>query len=83
MAQEKNEAKTYAVTKTEAEWKTQLTEMQYFVLREAGTERAFTHPYNFTKEEGVYVCAACETPLFESKDKYDSGSGWPSFDREI
>ena len=73
----------FPVTKTEAEWRAQLTEMQYYVLREAGTEQAFTHEYNFNKEKGTYVCAACETPLFKSMYKYDSGSGWPSFDREI
>jgi peptide-methionine (R)-S-oxide reductase len=83
-AQKKDsEEKVFPVTKTEAEWRAQLTEMQYYVLREAGTEQAFTHEYNFNKEKGTYVCAACETPLFKSMYKYDSGSGWPSFDREI
>lgn len=82
-AQKKETKDTFAVTKTEAEWKAELTELQYYVLREAGTERAFTSPLNDNKEKGVYVCAACATPLFESKHKYDSGSGWPSFDRPI
>lgn len=81
---QKNETKeTFAVTKTEAEWKTQLTDLQYYVLREAGTERAFTSPLNDNKEKGVYVCAACKTPLFKSEHKFDSGTGWPSFDRPI
>ena len=82
-AQNKEKEKVYPVTKTEAEWKAQLSELQYYVLREAGTERAWTSKFNSLKEEGTYLCAACDTPLFESKYKYDSGSGWPSFDREI
>ena len=77
------EAKVYPVTKTEAEWKAQLTDLQYYVLREAGTERAFTSELNKNYEEGTYVCAACETPLFKSDHKFHSGTGWQSFDREI
>lgn len=76
-------AATYKITKTEAEWKAQLTDLQYRVLREAGTERPFTSPLNKNEEPGIYVCAACETPLFKSEYKFDSGTGWPSFDREI
>jgi len=75
--------KEYTVVKTDAEWQAQLPEMAYYVLRKAGTERAFTGELNFNKEEGLYVCAGCQTPLYESKYKYDSGSGWPSFDRGI
>jgi len=75
--------KEYTVVKTDAEWKAQLPEMAYYVLRKAGTERAFTGELNYNKEEGLYVCAGCQTPLYESKYKYDSGSGWPSFDRGI
>ena len=82
-AQKKDSKETFAVTKTETEWKAQLTDLQYYVLREAGTERAFTSPLNDNKEKGVYVCAACDTPLFKSEHKFDSGTGWPSFDREI
>ena len=74
---------TYKITKTEAEWKAQLTDLQYRVLREAGTERPFTSPLNKNETSGVYVCAACATPLFKSEYKFDSGTGWPSFDREI
>lgn len=73
----------FKVTKTEAEWKEQLTPDQYYVLRNAGTERAFSSPLNKNEERGVYVCAACKTPLFKSEHKFDSGTGWPSFDREI
>jgi len=74
---------SFPVTKTEAEWKAELTEMEYYVLREAGTERAFTSDLNKNYEPGTYVCAACKTPLFKSENKFDSGTGWPSFDREI
>ncbi len=82
-AQDKKEVKKYEIAKSDAEWKANLSEMQYHVLREAGTERAFTSPLNKIYEEGTYVCAACNTELFEGKNKFDSGSGWPSFDREI
>ncbi len=81
--QKKATAKKYKVEKTEAEWKSILTPTQYDILRRAGTERPFTHPYNNNKAKGIYVCAACNTPLYKSKHKYDSGSGWPSFDRAI
>ncbi|WP_432670687.1 peptide-methionine (R)-S-oxide reductase MsrB [Flavobacterium sp. SM2513] len=69
--------------KTEAEWKAELTPEQYQVLREKGTERAFTGEYWNTFEEGKYVCAACEQTLFNSDSKYVSDCGWPSFDRAI
>ena len=82
-AQKKEKEKSFSITKTEAEWKAELTSLQYYVLREAGTEPAFSSSFNDNHLKGVYVCAACETPLFESKHKYDSRSGWPSFDREI
>lgn len=80
---QKEEKKVYKVSKTKAEWKTQLSEMEYYVLREAGTERPFSSPLNKNYETGIYVCKACETPLFKSEHKFDSGTGWPSFDREI
>ena len=64
---------------TDAEWKKILTPEQYRILRECGTERAFTGIYWDHKGDGVYTCAGCKTPLFDSKTKYDSGSGWPSF----
>ena len=63
---------------SEAEWKARLTPEQYHVLREAGTERAFAGKYNDYKADGIYHCAACALELFDSADKYDSGSGWPA-----
>ena len=77
----KKQEKKYPVMKSEKEWKAQLTEMEYYVLREKGTERAFTGKYYNYKGEGTYVCAACGIELYESKYKYNSGTGWPSFDR--
>ena len=67
------------VQKTEEEWKDELTPEQYYVTRQKGTERAFTGKYYDHKEEGVYRCVACGAELFRSDEKYDSGSGWPSF----
>lgn len=60
-------------------WKDVLSEEQYRVLREKGTERPFTGKYLNNKKDGIYLCAACDTPLFHSNTKFDSGSGWPSF----
>jgi peptide-methionine (R)-S-oxide reductase len=73
------EAKHYEVTKTDAEWKAELTPEEYHVLREKGTERAFTGDLWDNHEEGIYVCAACGQPLFDSHTKFESGTGWPSF----
>jgi peptide-methionine (R)-S-oxide reductase len=67
------------IQKTEEEWQDQLTSEQYRITRLKGTERPFSGEYNHNKEEGVYRCVACGTPLFASDAKYDSGSGWPSF----
>ena len=68
---------------SDSEWKAKLTPAQYNVLRRAGTERAFTGAYWDNKAEGVYKCAGCGTPVFESAYKYDSGTGWPSFGKEM
>lgn len=68
---------------SESEWRKRLTPEQFHVLREAGTERAFGGRYDNNKADGIYRCAACQLDLFDSADKYDSGSGWPSFTRPI
>ena len=67
------------IERSEAEWRKLLTDEQYDVLRDEGTERAWTSPLNDEKRKGTFVCAACELPLFSSDTKYDSGTGWPSF----
>ena len=79
--EKKSPKKEYAVVKTDSEWKEILSPLAYRVLRHAATERAFTGPLNNNKKEGVYVCGGCQTPLYESQHKFDSGTGWPSFDR--
>ena len=73
----------YPIEKTEAQWRAELGEAQYRILREKGTERPFTGEYNLHFENGTYVCGACKTPLFESSTKFDSGCGWPSFDKSL
>ena len=72
---------TRKISKSEAEWQAQLTPEQFQVTRGKGTERPFTGKYNDCKDSGTYKCICCGTPLFHSDDKYDSGSGWPSFVR--
>ena len=67
------------VVKSDAEWRAQLSPIEYKVARGAGTERAFTGEYWQTKTQGVYHCRCCDAPLFDSATKYDSGTGWPSF----
>jgi peptide-methionine (R)-S-oxide reductase len=69
----------FAVTHTDAEWRKLLTPSQYSVLRQEGTERAFTSPLNDEHRAGIFSCAGCEQNLFSSKTKFDSGTGWPSF----
>lgn len=69
--------------KTEEEWKKKLTKEQYHVLREKGTELAFTGKLLFNKEKGVYTCSGCDNELFSSDAKFESGTGWPSFFRPV
>ena len=78
-----SKTENFKVVKTEAEWRKQLTDMEFYVLREAGTEIAGSSALLSNKQKGTYTCAACGTELFKSEHKFDSGTGWPSFDREI
>jgi peptide-methionine (R)-S-oxide reductase len=73
----------FKIVKTEGEWRQLLTPIQYKVLREKGTEVAFTGEYWDNHKKGTYVCAACQLPLFDSKTKFESGTGWPSFYKPI
>ncbi|WP_093966937.1 peptide-methionine (R)-S-oxide reductase MsrB [Actibacterium lipolyticum] len=72
-------AKAFEVTRTDAEWKARLTDLEYKVMRKEGTERAFSSPLNDEKRAGVFACKGCDLPLYDASTKYDSGTGWPSF----
>lgn len=67
------------IVKTDAEWRAQLSDIEYRVTRRHGTERAFTGPYWDAKDKGTYRCRCCDLPLFDADTKFDSGTGWPSF----
>ena len=82
-AQNEKKQDNFKITKTDTEWKAELDPMEYQVLRKAATERPFSSELLNIKEEGTFVCAACGNPLYETKHKFESGSGWPSFDRAI
>ena len=73
----------YKIEKTDAEWKAELSDEQYRVLRNKGTERPHTGKFNLHFENGTYTCAGCHQPLFESNSKFDAHCGWPSFDDSI
>lgn len=73
----------FKVQKSENEWRQQLSDAQYHVLRQKGTERPYTGEYNMHFEEGMYTCAGCGAELFDSESKFDSHCGWPSFDRAL
>ncbi len=76
-------AESFAFTRTDAEWQAALTPEQYKVMRGHGTERACTSPLNAEKRDGVYQCAGCQQPLFDTHAKFESGTGWPSFFQPI
>ena len=78
-----SQSQPFEVVKTNSEWQAILTPAAFNVLRNNGTERAFSSKLNDNYNVGTYACAACDTPVFESKHKFDSGTGWPSFDRAI
>ncbi len=83
IAKEGNPAPDHKVVKTEAEWRKQLTPEQYHVTREAGTERAFSSEMCSLFEPGIYSCLCCDTVLFDATEKFESGTGWPSFTQPI
>lgn len=74
-----NDTSLKKVVKTDREWKNELSENQYYILRKKGTEPPFKNEFNYNHKKGNYFCAACKLPLFSSKTKFDSSSGWPSF----
>jgi peptide-methionine (R)-S-oxide reductase len=76
---DKPDKKQFEITKSDEEWKKLLTPEQYYVLRKHGTEYAFSSPLDKNYAPGTYHCAGCDLPLFSSENKYDSGTGWPSF----
>jgi len=80
--EEKKET-AFTITKTDAEWRAQLTDIEYYVLRKAATENSFSSDLLDNNQKGTYVCAGCSAPLFKSENKFKSGTGWPSFDQEI
>lgn len=77
------EKEKFAITKTETEWRKELTDAQFYILRKAGTENPGSSDLLDNKADGVYTCAACDTELFTSDTKFKSGTGWPSFYQEI
>ena len=82
-AQSEESGETFEVTKTDDEWRAILTPQQFNVLRKEGTEHPFTSPLLEEHRDGVFACAGCDLPVFESDKKFDSGTGWPSFWQEI
>ncbi|MGZ8361668.1 MAG: peptide-methionine (R)-S-oxide reductase MsrB [Allosphingosinicella sp.] len=76
-------AEVFEVSRTPDQWRRRLSAEQFRVLREQGTERAFTSPLDAEHRNGTFLCAGCDLPVFRSRDKFDSGTGWPSFTRPI
>ncbi len=83
MAKPKNAEKTFEITKSDKEWRAELTPDQYHVLRDHGTERAGSSPLDKEYGQGTFICAGCRLPLFSSETKFDSRTGWPSFWRPV
>lgn len=81
--QEKDSREKFEVTKTDSEWKKELSTAEYNILRKGQTERAFTSELNDIEAPGTFVCAGCGNPLYKTEHKFDSGTGWPSFDRAL
>ena len=76
-------ARAFEVTRSEAEWRAMLSDLEFKVMRREGTERAFTSPLNDEKRAGTYLCKGCDLPLYSSEHKFDSGTGWPSFTQAL
>lgn len=83
LAQNDTQEKVYEVKKTDAQWRAELTSEQFNVLRRAGTERPHTSPLNKQYTEGTLICAGCNAPVYDNANKFDSGTGWPSYDQAI
>lgn len=77
------QAEKFPIEKSKAEWKKELSNLEYRILREEATEPAFSSPLLEVKGSGTFVCAGCQNPVFENQHKFESGTGWPSFDRAI
>lgn len=78
-----NKSKNYPIVKSESEWHNELSDEEFRVLRKKGTELPFTGQYNNHFDKGIYRCRACETPLYDSESKFESGCGWPSYDKAL
>ena len=78
-----NKSKSYPIVKSESEWHNELSDEEFRVLRKKGTELPFTGKYNNHFDKGVYRCRACDTPLYDSESKFESGCGWPSYDKAL
>ena len=83
VAPEVQAEETFEVTRTKEEWKARLSDLEYRVMRQEGTEPAFSSPLHDLKTEGTYSCRGCDQPLYSSEHKFDSGTGWPSFYRAV
>lgn len=78
-----NKSKNYPIVKSESEWHNELSDEEFRVLRKKGTELPFTGQYNNHFDKGIYRCRACDTPLYDSESKFESGCGWPSYNKAL